>query len=110
VAISAVKQCGRARLPQLLHAANLAGAVSHLPEGCLVFVAHPLEQAHVPSLPPTRPQAVIVGPEGGLTDAELAAALQAGAIPLTLGRRRLRSPIAVAAGLTFLLTRLEECG
>ena len=111
VALSAVKQCGRARLPELLWAASLNDALTHLPAGCHIFVAHPSEERRLPpGGPADRPQALIIGPEGGLADEEVEAALQAGGVPVTLGNRRLRSPTAVAAGLAFLLTRLRECG
>ena len=111
VTVSAVKQCGRARLPELLWTASLKEALRQLPAECVVFLAHPSEERKQPSgAPAGGPQALIIGPEGGLADEEVEAALQAGGVPVTLGNRRLRSPTAVAAGLAFLLTRIGECG
>jgi 16S rRNA (uracil1498-N3)-methyltransferase len=111
VTVSAVKQCGRARLPELLWAATLREALRQLPSECAVFLAHPSEERRIGESQPAKgPQALIIGPEGGLTDEEVAMALQSGAVPVTLGNRRLRSPTAVAAGLAFLLTRIGECG
>lgn len=111
VTVSAVKQCGRARLPELLWTANLNDALGCLPEECVIFVAHPSEErtkSRSESL--AGPQALVIGPEGGLADGEVETVLRAGGFPVTLGNRRLRSPTAVAAGLAFLLTRLGECG
>ena len=49
------------------------------------------------------PAAVIVGPEGGFTPGEIAAALAAGVVVAGLGRRILRSEtVAVAAGAVIL--------
>jgi 16S rRNA (uracil1498-N3)-methyltransferase len=111
VAISAIKQCGRARLPQFETAVNLAQALELLPKESQTFLAHPLMESVVqPFASAAGSQALIVGPEGGLSDDEVAAALQRGCIPLTLARRRLRSETAVVAGLAFLLTRWGECG
>jgi 16S rRNA (uracil1498-N3)-methyltransferase len=111
VAISAVKQCGRARLPELVWTESLNEALRQLPSDCSVFVAHPVEERQpFAGEHESRSQALIIGPEGGLADEEIEAALQVGAVPISLGNRRLRSATAVAAGLAFLLTRLEECG
>ena len=47
-------------------------------------------------------RALVVGPEGGLTDRELELCLAAGARCLSLGPRRLRTEVAAIAGLTAL--------
>ncbi|MDO8682941.1 MAG: 16S rRNA (uracil(1498)-N(3))-methyltransferase [Armatimonadota bacterium] len=46
---------------------------------------------------------LIVGPEGGLTEREVAAAKQAGAIPVSLGKRILRTETAAIAGCAIIL-------
>ncbi|MCM8750745.1 RsmE family RNA methyltransferase, partial [Thermomicrobiaceae bacterium CFH 74404] len=45
---------------------------------------------------------VVLGPEGGLTEAEEAALAQAGLAPLSLGARTLRSETAALAALACL--------
>lgn len=50
---------------------------------------------------------VIIGPEGGISEAELAVAKAGGAVPVSLGRRILR---AETAGLTALSAVLYEYG
>jgi 16S rRNA (uracil1498-N3)-methyltransferase len=49
-----------------------------------------------------RPEAadVIIGPEGGWTSDEVAAALEAGAVPMTLGPRTLRADTVPLIALT----------
>ena len=49
-----------------------------------------------------REASILVGPEGGLTDAEQAAAEQRGYIPVKLGPRTLRTETAAVAALTAL--------
>jgi 16S rRNA (uracil1498-N3)-methyltransferase len=53
-------------------------------------------------LSPPESVAVIVGPEGGLTEDEAKAAMDAGFIPITLGRRILRTETAAIAILAIL--------
>ncbi len=46
---------------------------------------------------------IVVGPEGGLSDAEVALARSAGAITLTLGPRNLRSETAAIAAVSLVM-------
>ena len=54
------------------------------------------------SLPHPETVAVLVGPEGGLTQEEVAAATRAGFIPVTIGSRILRTETAGMALLAIL--------
>jgi 16S rRNA (uracil1498-N3)-methyltransferase len=45
---------------------------------------------------------LVIGPEGGLTDGEVALCFEAGARCLSLGSRRLRTEVAAIAGLAAL--------
>jgi 16S rRNA (uracil1498-N3)-methyltransferase len=54
--------------------------------------------------------ALLVGPEGGLSDAERSALMAAEATPLRLGGRVLRAETAVFAGLTVLQHQLGDMG
>lgn len=51
--------------------------------------------------------AVFIGPEGGFEEAEIEAAKSAGVIPVTLGRRILRTETAAIAVLSWLMYFLE---
>jgi 16S rRNA (uracil1498-N3)-methyltransferase len=111
VAVVAIKQCGRARLPRIACADRLASALEGLPEPSWRFVAHPVEDAGAPlaAADAPRPLVLAVGPEGGYSAEELEQLEAAGFARLTLAARRLRSETAVAAGLAQLLTLAREC-
>jgi 16S rRNA (uracil1498-N3)-methyltransferase len=109
-ALTAVKQCGRAWLPKIQHFKDLAALLSRLPGGAKVFMANPVDSSvSIGHAPGSISQAVLlVGPEGGFTEHEFNSAMQAGAANLHLGDRRLRSELAAAAGLSFLLTAAAD--
>jgi 16S rRNA (uracil1498-N3)-methyltransferase len=52
-----------------------------------------------------RPVVLLTGPEGGLSDAEDAAARQAGFVAVSLGARVLRAETAALAALAYLSLR-----
>lgn len=104
-AIEASKQCGRNRLLEIAPAENWGDFVTTR-ESAARLVAHPTPgetksaAARLAELPADRPLVVAVGPEGGFSDDEIAAALAHGWQPLALGPRILRvetAAIAVAA-------------
>lgn len=51
---------------------------------------------------------IFIGPEGGFDEAEVHAAMEAGARPITLGRRILRTETAGLTALSILMYLLEE--
>lgn len=51
---------------------------------------------------------LFIGPEGGFTEEEIALALGAGIVPVTLGRRILRAETAAAVATTLVLAALGE--
>ncbi|RPH94149.1 16S rRNA (uracil(1498)-N(3))-methyltransferase [candidate division KSB1 bacterium] len=110
VAVAAVKQTGRARLPRLSVCADLETVLNEIPPDVICLFAHPVVDS---ARKWSREEvgggvALIVGPEGGFTSNEIAVAEQRGCYPLDLGPRRLRSETAVAAGLSFLSVRRNE--
>ena len=107
VARSAARQSRRAFIPTVdgvLSTAQLAGRI-----GGLTLVLH--ESATVPLADLGVAQAdsvtLIVGPEGGITDEEVATLTEAGAVAVRLGPTVLRtsSAAAVALGAIGVLTR-----
>lgn len=104
VAASAVEQCGRARLPEVT-GVHPWSDLSRLVADC---AARWICQAGVAGEPAGAPRGVagcvLVGPEGGWTAAELAAAAALGCRPLTLGPRPLRVETAALAAAALLLT------
>ncbi|HEX5386079.1 MAG TPA: RsmE family RNA methyltransferase [Gemmatimonadales bacterium] len=95
-ALEAVKQCGAAWAPAIHAPLPLATFLSDAPGGARWLAD--AEGAATPRVDGT--VTVIVGPEGGLTDAERAAARAAGYRPVRLGAETLRfetAALAVAA-------------
>lgn len=103
IAIEAAEQCERLVVPQIREPVTLARLMLHWPAGRALSVADERRTAKL-LRPATAPSALLVGPEGGFTDAELEGI---GANPLSmrvsLGARILRAETAVIAGLTLLL-------
>lgn len=59
-------------------------------------------------LEPGQDIAVLIGPEGGFEEREVASAVAVGAIPITLGRRILRTETAGMTVLSWLMYLLEN--
>lgn len=101
---AAQRQCGRDRPPQVERPTSLAEALERT-------AAYPGWVASVPERHLATPVEVdprvgarlLVGPEGGLSDAEEALAVRAGLRPLALGPWVLPTPTAIAAGLARML-------
>ena len=104
VAISACEQCGLNRVPTILPPLPLTTFVQHT-DADLKLIAHPGEQPLAPAqLRAASSLALLTGPEGGLTEGELAAAKEAGFIAFALGNRVLRAETAPVALLAALWT------
>jgi 16S rRNA (uracil1498-N3)-methyltransferase len=99
VVASAVQQCGRAKAPLVDPPRGLAEALGLLPEGMACFVCVPGADRVPVGMGDA---AVLIGPEGGWTEAEVALAADAGAQRLGLGRWVLRADTAAAAALARL--------
>ncbi|MDU6679523.1 16S rRNA (uracil(1498)-N(3))-methyltransferase [Actinomyces sp.] len=100
---AATKQSRRARVPALEFAANAAAAIAQV-EGAQLIVMHESATEPITGLtdPGAKEYALVVGPEGGITDAELEQFKQAGANIVLVGDIVMRVSTAVAAGLTSL--------
>jgi 16S rRNA (uracil1498-N3)-methyltransferase len=96
---SAVQQCGRSRAPALVGPRPLAACLADLPAEMALRVCVPGAASGVVA---QGPAAVMVGPEGGWTAAEVERAHAAGAQPMGLGPFVLRADTAVAAALSRL--------
>ncbi len=105
---SAAKQSRRAWLPQVELARDTTALVSRIGEAALALVLH--EDAEQPltgvALPGTGEVLLVVGPEGGIDDAELGRLTAAGATAVRLGSSVLRSSTAGAAALAVLSARV----
>jgi 16S rRNA (uracil1498-N3)-methyltransferase len=101
---AAAKQSRRARVPEVAPHARLRDVIPRVEAAALALVLH--EDAEAPlaavQLPPDGDVVVVVGPEGGITDGELASLQEAGAHPVRLGATVLRSSSAGPAALAVL--------
>jgi len=99
VVVSACEQCGRNRIPAVQEIQSLTAWLSSGHGASLCWMLAPdAEAAALRDLPrPDRPIELLVGPEGGLTDAEMEAARKAGFMPVRLGPRILRTETAAPA-------------
>ena len=59
------------------------------------------------TITPGRSIGIFIGPEGGFEENEVAAAVETGAKPITLGKRILRTETAGLAILSVLMFNLE---
>ncbi|MCG2582274.1 MAG: 16S rRNA (uracil(1498)-N(3))-methyltransferase [Marinobacter sp.] len=101
VAISAAEQCGRARVPEILPVMTLAQWFEHTGDCDLRLVLHHRTEQSLDSMnKPTR-VALMIGPEGGLSPEEIAAAENSGFLPVALGPRVLRTETAPIAAMSL---------
>jgi len=103
VVISACEQCGRNRIPEVRMISPLAVWLAAEETDAQRWLLLPGADVVLRDLP--RPQKAIellVGPEGGLTDAEIDAAQRAGYQPVRLGPRVLRTETAAPALLAAI--------
>jgi 16S rRNA (uracil1498-N3)-methyltransferase len=109
VAISACEQSGRNRLPQINAAVALdAWLATVKAEQC--FVLSPHVEAKLTTPAKLNSAALLIGPEGGLSENEEAAAIKHGFLPLNLGPRILRTETATLAAVAVLQGRFGDLG
>lgn len=101
IALEASRQCERDLAPEIHPPKPLLDAAADVDPSFDRFVA--AERADAPG-PTVRAHgaAVVVGPEGGFTEGELASLLALGFVPISLGPTILRVSTAVAASLARL--------
>ena len=108
VARSAARQSRRAYIPQIdgpMTTAALAGVVAErAAAGGLVLALHESADRPLAELPVAQADSIllVVGPEGGISDAELARLADAGATAVRLGPTVLRTSTAAAVALGAL--------
>ena len=108
VAISACEQCGRALLPKIEFHPRLDAALA-LPRQSLRLLLDSNGAAlHTIRPGDTRSVSILLGPEGGLDDSEIAAARDAGFAPVSLGPRVLRTETAAVAALALAQSALGD--
>ena len=103
VAIAACEQCGRNRLPEVALPMQLREFLRQPAEDSVRLLLSPSATRRIEDVPrPASGVTVLIGPEGGLSDAEQEDALAAGFTAVNLGPRVLRTETAAIAALTLL--------
>ncbi|MCW8126172.1 16S rRNA (uracil(1498)-N(3))-methyltransferase [Microbulbifer halophilus] len=106
VAISACEQCARNRVPEIAEPRKLAKFLDDRDDETLKLVLHHRTERQLHRLEAERGRPdralLLVGPEGGLSEAEIDAALERDYLPLRLGPRVLRTETAPVAAISVL--------
>lgn len=114
VALAAVKQARRSRLPRIAEVRPFGDVLSALaPQVDTLLLAYEgadpsVDLSKCLTASPVGSLGILVGPEGGFTEEELAAARSLGARPFSLGPRRLRTETAAILSVALVLHELED--
>ncbi len=104
VVVSACEQCGRNRVPPVEPVRGLDGWLAEVvgQPGLKLALHHRAEASLAGLPPPSGPVTLLIGPEGGLSESEIEAAVGCGFRPLRLGPRVLRTETAAVAAMSVL--------
>ncbi len=106
VAISACEQCGRNTLPQIYAPLDIMVWLQQMQKATdtkFILLPQGAASLHAQAKPQGR-VALLIGAEGGFTQAESDTALRCGFTPIRMGPRVLRTETAAIAGLAALQT------
>jgi len=111
ILISACEQCGRNRVPEILPITSLSHWLGEDRGNTLQLVLHHRATHSLRQLaPPTGEIALLIGPEGGLSENEIENASQRGFQGIQFGPRVLRTETASVAALAALQTHWGDLG
>lgn len=111
---AAAKQSKRAVIPQVTLPMSFREALAYCRDMDVKLIPYELaknmEQTRkaIEGIEKNQSIAVFIGPEGGFAEEEIKEAKEAGMLPITLGKRILRTETAGMCVLAFLLYQLEE--
>ena len=104
IVLEAVKQSGRALIPPVNEPAQF-DTIAKTSDARIVFDA---DEAPHATLPAVDDVTILIGPEGGWSEREIALARQAGCMFERLGPRRLRAETAAIAALSIMAARYGD--
>ena len=109
----AAEQCGRGKLPSLASPIELAAAAPQARAAGIALIAWEGESRRLvrdalDGREAVRDVILFIGPEGGYEPDEILAAESWGAVPVSLGRRILRTETAAVVGAALVLHELGE--
>ena len=111
---AAAKQSKRAIIPNVADVLSFKEALKECQKAKVKVIPYELAEGMdktkeiISDLKPGQDVAIFIGPEGGFDDAEIEAAMEAGVIPVTLGKRILRTETAGFTILSWIMYQLEN--
>ena len=111
---AAAKQSKRAIIPYVADVLSFKEALKECQKAKVKVIPYELAEGMdktkeiISDLKPGQDVAIFIGPEGGFDDAEIEAAIEAGVIPVTLGKRILRTETAGFTILSWIMYQLEN--
>ena len=111
---AAAKQSKRAIIPNVADVLSFKEALKECQKAKVKVIPYELAEGMdktkeiISHLKPGQDVAIFIGPEGGFDDAEIEAAMEAGVIHITLGKRILRTETAGFTILSWIMYQLEN--
>ncbi len=113
IAEAAAKQSKRRIIPEVTKVMSMREAFAHAADKDVKLIPYEMAEgmketrALIEGVRPGQSVAVFIGPEGGFEESEIREAMAAGMIPITLGKRILRTETAGMTVLAWLMYQLE---
>lgn len=113
IAEAAAKQSKRRIVPQVGEVCTMKEALVQAASMDLKLIPYELSEGMaktrelIEKAAPGQEIAIFIGPEGGFEEAEVSMAMEAGFVPVTLGKRILRTETAGLTVMAWLMYRLE---
>ena len=113
IAEAAAKQSKRRIVPEVAGVMTMREAIEHarnMQVKCIPYeLAEGMEHTRqlIQSIEPGQEVAVFIGPEGGFEESEIQLAMEAGIVPVTMGKRILRTETAGFTMLSWIMYQLE---
>lgn len=110
---AAAKQSKRAVIPEIAMPMSFKQAIEMAKDMDVKLIPYELAEGMdrtkelISSVVPGQSIAVFIGPEGGFAEEEIALAMEKGVIPVTLGKRILRTETAGFTMISWLMYQLE---
>lgn len=114
IAEAAAKQSKRGIIPEIKDVMTMREAVDYSRKACVRIIPYELARGMeetkkiIESLKPGEDVAVFIGPEGGFEEEEVKEAIAEGIVPVTLGKRILRTETAGMTVLSWIMYQLED--
>ena len=114
IAEAAAKQSKRAIIPKVKNVMTMKEAIAYAESMDVKLIPYELAENMsktreiIDNIKPGESVAVFIGPEGGFEEKEIAAAMEKGIVPITLGKRILRTETAGLTVLSWLVYHFPE--